>query len=168
MKHLAKTSQTGSERRKRVVIYTRKDSKWRNVKNASVLVDLFDDSRFEVAVHPRIPASFWEQVAFFADIDLLIAPNGGWAPNVLWMPPEACMVEIHQYRLDSWIHMFGLERVLGPGRFLTLTGDYSDPNVKKLNRPGRNGGDDNISSERLAPDLRSALQKSAACQHFLA
>jgi hypothetical protein len=131
------------------------------------LVDLFDDNRFEVTVHTRIPASFWEQVAFFADIDLLIAPNGGWAPNVLWLPPEACLVEIHLYRLDSWIRMFGLESVLGPGRFLTVTGDYSDPNVARLNRRNRKGGDDDILSERLAPDLRSALQKSPACRHFL-
>jgi hypothetical protein len=42
--------------------------------------------------------------------------------------------------------MFGLESVLGPGRFLTVTGDYSDPNVAKLDRPNRKGGDDDILS----------------------
>jgi capsular polysaccharide biosynthesis protein len=101
MKRLAKTNQTGSERRRRVVIYSREDSKFRNIKNTGALVDLFDDNRFEVTVHTRLPASFWEQVAFFADIDLLIAAIGGWAPNVLWLPPDACLVEIHLFRLGT-------------------------------------------------------------------
>jgi hypothetical protein len=80
--------------------------------------------------------------------------------------PEACL-EINLYLLDSWIRMFGLESVLGPGRFLTVTGNYSDPNVARLNRPHREGGDDEILWKRLAPDLRSALQNSPACRHFL-
>jgi hypothetical protein len=103
MKHLAKTNQTGSERRRRVAIYAREDSKWRNIKNAGALVDLFDDNRFEVTVHTRIPASFWEQVAFFAGIDLLIAPNGGWVPNVSWLPLRRVWRSTYTYWIVGFV-----------------------------------------------------------------
>jgi hypothetical protein len=64
--------------------------------------------------------------------------------------------------------MVGVERLFGPGHFLTATGNYSDPNATKLDRPNRPWDDDDIlSSERLAPDLRSVLQNSQACRNFL-
>ena len=66
-----------------------------------------------------MPTAFHAQVSLFASAQLLVAPNGGWNPNALWMPSDACVVEAHQYVQDSWLG-FGL--YLGLGELLSAIG----------------------------------------------
>ena len=102
-------------KKERIVIYTRGDSQWRQLKHVEFITAFLDSERYEIHVQHIMPVSFVGQVELFNTAALLIAPNGGWAPNVLWMSDTACVLEIHLYRDDSWIDMFGLVRLLEPG-----------------------------------------------------
>jgi hypothetical protein len=53
-------------------------------------------------------------------------------------------------------------------RLMLITGDYRDPAMERIRRPYRNGGDDDIQGDLLAPDLQRALQNNPACSRFLA
>jgi hypothetical protein len=154
-------------KKKHVVIYTRMDSPYRQVKNVEALIQLFDKDKFEVMVQPKLPVSFWEQVELFAGISLFVAPNGGWSPNVLWLPDDVCVIELHLYREDSWIKMFGLEKVFAPAHFITVTGSYSDTTKPRLQRKNRIGGDDDIMGDRVVADLKQTIEKNPACKQFL-
>jgi Glycosyltransferase 61 len=118
----------------------------------------------DVSVVTHMPSDFWDQVRLFASADIMIAPNGGWAPNVIWMPHESCLVELHQYTLDSWIQMFGLHRRFRDGNFVTLVGDYHDPNQPKRKRGfTRRGGDDSFMGSRLVDDLQTLARQDSSC-----
>jgi hypothetical protein len=150
-----------------IVIYTRQDSQWRNLLEVQELIRLFDLDKYSISVVHSMPTSFYGQVELFANADLLIAPNGGWAPNVLWMSNVACLVELHLYREDSWLNMFGLGKLFEDGRFMAVTGNYSDPNAERIKRPSRKGGDDMILGSLVATDIKHALRKSSTCVRFL-
>lgn len=153
--------------REKIVIYSRLDSEWRQLSQVEFVTDLFNQTSYDVEILPTMPKDFDEQARVMSEADLFIAPNGGWAPNVLWMHDSACLVELHLYRVDSWIAMFGLSTIFPEGNFMTVTGDYKDPAKPKIERPGRNGGDDEILGSRVAPDIRNALSKSPQCKRFL-
>ena len=156
--------------RERIVIYTRMDSPWRQLLEPESVAALFD-ARFDVEVVPSMPRGFAEQVRLFSRIALLVAPNGGWIPNVLWLPSNACVVEAHLYRLDSWLLNFGLAGgALSDGAVLTVVGDYHNRSVPKMRpRPQRvhTGGDDALLGSHLAPDIAAALRNHSRCQRFL-
>lgn len=156
-------------RKEHIVIYTRLDSDWRNLLQVEDLVRLFDSDKYNVSVVSSMPNDFYKQVKIFAEADLLIAPNGGWSPNVLWMHDDACLVEVHLYKTDSWIQMFGLHNVFKSSHFITVTGDYHDPNKARVRRKYRVGGDDNILGSLLAPDIEKTLRKNtqSPCNRFL-
>lgn len=44
-----------------------------------------------------MPATLEAQARLFASAGLVLAPNGGWAPNVIFMPPETQI--FHQNKL---------------------------------------------------------------------
>lgn len=138
------------------------------------LVTLFDAERTQVEVVGPMPGEFYAQVALFASAKLLVAPNGGWNPNALWLPSDACVVEAHQYVRDSWL-AFGLH--LGLGELLQVVGNYSTGPRKTFmcalnathSRPCRRiGGDDDFTAaEKLAADVQDALKRSLRCRRFL-
>ncbi|KAL3930993.1 MAG: hypothetical protein SGBAC_011517 [Bacillariaceae sp.] len=159
-------------RKKQVVIYTRKDSLWRQIEELEPILDLFDGETVNVSIVPSLPSKFYDQVQLFSSSDLLVAPNGGWSPNVLWMKDDACLTELHFEKEDSWIKMFGLSNIFEKGHFATVTGNFRFPNATKVKRGGRNkrdGKDGTFSGERLAPALLRALRCSHAppCALFL-
>ena len=153
--------------REKVVIYTRQDSAWRQLQQVNNVLDVIDQRQFQVTILENMPKNFAAQVEIFAQADLFLAPNGGWAPNVLWMKDTACVVELHLYKTDSWIEMFGLKLLFRKDAFLTVTGDYKDPNLPRVDRPKRNGGDDAILGSRVSADIRQVLGESASCRRFL-
>ena len=155
--------------RERVVIYSRlADSTTRQLLEAEAVAALFDAARFDVSVVDSLPASLAAQASLFGSASLLVAPNGGWAPNVLWLPRHACLVEVHLYRTSSWIKMFGLADTFLPDRLLLLTGEFHNESRPRLpQNPKRIGGDDPIIGSRLKPALLAALARSAHCRRFL-
>ena len=157
------------QRKEQIIIYTRQDSIYRNLVEVHELLGLFDLDKYSISVVHMMPTDFYAQVELLASADLLIAPTGGWAPNILWMSNEACLVELHLYKEDSWINKFGLVDLFEGGRFMTVTGDYSDPKAERIKRSGRKGGgDDTILGSLVAPDVENALRKSStACSRFL-
>ena len=159
----------GGPQKERVVIYSRlSDSSTRQLHGAEAVAALFDAARFNVSVAASIPAAFAAQARFFGSASLLVAPNGGWAPNVLWLPRHACLVEVHMYRTSSWIKMFGLAETFLTDRFLLVTGDYHNASAPRMpQNPKRIGGDDAIQGSRLKADLRAVLARSAHCRRFL-
>lgn len=50
------------------------------------LASLFQDLAVEIV--DDMPATLEAQARLFASAGLVLAPNGGWAPNVIFMPPE--------------------------------------------------------------------------------
>ena len=48
--------------------------------------NLFQDLAVEIV--DDMPATLEAQARLFASAGLVLAPNGGWAPNVIFMPPE--------------------------------------------------------------------------------
>jgi hypothetical protein len=146
-----------------VVIYTRNESSFRQLHEPEALQNLFNDTLVNITVVSHMPRDFWDQVRLFASVDVLIAPNGRWSPNVIWMPQDACIVELHLYKIDSWIQMFGLHRRFQQGNFMTLTGDYSAPNVTRVDRFFRRGGDDALMGTRLVSDFLKLGHANERC-----
>lgn len=155
--------------KERIVIYSRDDSPYRQMKQTELLIDLFNVDEYDIHIQSKMPESFVEQVEMFAGAALLLAPTGGWVPNLLWMSDAACLVEVHLYDADSWIQYFGLSHLFRPGNFIKVTGNYHDKRATgaKVKRAKRQGGDDEIQSKLLAPDLVRALRKSPNCRRFL-
>lgn len=154
--------------KERIIIFTREDTPWRQLKHVEFIIARLDTDHFSVHIVHQMPESFNDQVELFNSAALLIAPNGGWAPNVLWMSDEACLMEIHLYRTDSWIRSFGLASLFETGNFMTVTGNYHDESASpRVVRPHRRGGDDEIQGELVVEDLVRALQKSQNCRRFL-
>lgn len=153
----------------RILIYTRMDSNWRHIEgDVDSLAALFrqhNDSSVEIV--DRLPETLEQQAVLFSRVDMLVAPNGGWAPNVLLLPPSACVVELHQYTEDSWLKNFGLAAAIGD--LITVTGDFHDPRKRKMPpRSGRRGGDDAlVSNAKLWSAVERAVVKSPRCRHFL-
>ena len=152
-----------------IIIYTRQDTNYRNLLEVEKIAALFDSKKCNISVVHSMPTDFYDQVELFASADLFIAPNGGWNPNVLWMSNEACLVELHLYREDSWLNMFGLADLFEKRRFMAITGDYSDSNAQRIKRPGRKGGgDDMIFGSLVASDIENSLRMSSTtCSRFL-
>lgn len=100
------------------------------------LTALFDVERTQVDVVGSLPGAFHAQVNIFADTQLLVAPSGGWNPNTLWLPSDSCVVEAHQYALDSWL-AFGLHLGLGA---LCRTAHPHDVLCHRLSRRSRSRG----------------------------
>ena len=124
--------------------------------------------RFEIHIQTQMPYNFDDQVRLFSGAALLIAPNGGWKPNVLRMSDTACLLEIHLYKIDSWIEMFGLASLFEPRRFMTVSGNYHNETASpRTVRPHRKGGSNEIQGALLGPDVAQALRKSHGCRRFL-
>ena len=155
--------------KEQIIIYTRQDTSYRNLLEVEKIAALFDSKKYNISVVHSIPMDFYDQVELFDSADLFIAPNGGWNPNILWMSNEACLIELHLYREDSWLNMFGLVDLFEKGRFMAITGDYSDSNAQRIKRPGRKGGgDDIILGSLVVSDIENALRMSSTtCGRFL-
>jgi Glycosyltransferase 61 len=147
----AAATQVETMQKERIVIYTRDDSPWRQLKHTEFITRLLDTNKFDVHIQQRMPVPFADQVELFSGAALLIAPNGGWAPNVLWMSDAACLLEIHLYHTDSWIKQFGLASLFRPEHFVTVTGNYHNE----------------FQGDLFAFDLARALRKSRGCRRFL-
>jgi hypothetical protein len=153
-----------------IVIYTREDTPTRNIHDTQAIVDALDTDRYNVHIQRSMPTHFYEQVAMFGKADLFIAPNGGWTPNVLWMKDTACLIELHLYKTDSWLLMFGLSSLFPPTHVQTITGDYHNSSIygPRLQMRNRNGGDDEIQGSMVIVDIIQQLkQHSPDCQRFL-
>ena len=50
----------------------------------------------QVQILDDVPKTLVAQAQLFASAGLLLAPNGGWAPNAVFMGSDACLVELHQ------------------------------------------------------------------------
>jgi len=165
----APQNMTTTSTREQIVIYTRQGMKTRVIRNVEILVDLFrQDDFFDIRLVHHMPQSAADQIALFASIDLLIAADNGWAPNVLWMKDGACLVELQQYRRNSWLRLYGMEKLFERGHLMTLTGNYfnkSQPDKKWI--PRQWGGLDDFQAELLVPDVRRALRRSRKCRRFL-
>ncbi|CAJ1449572.1 unnamed protein product [Effrenium voratum] len=150
-----------------VVLYTRGRSSWRRIRDPQKLEPLF---RGKVQILDDVPKTLVAQAQLFASAGLLLAPNGGWAPNAVFMGSDACLVELHQYKMDSWIVMFGLAKTLA--EVLLVVGDYRDPKAQKIVRRGRVGGDDDFlvtgARNNLYTDIFRAMASSRVCAKFLA
>ena len=154
--------------REQIVIYTRQNMTSRVICNVEILVDLFPEDLFDIRLVHCLPSLVEDQITLFATADLLIAPSGVWAPNVLWMKDGACMVELKQYRLNSWLRRYGMESLFERGHLITLTDNYfnkSEPDKKWI--PRQRGGLDDFQGELVAPDLKRALRRSRKCSRFL-
>ena len=152
-----------------IVIYTREDTETRNIHDTQKIIDAMDTDRYNVHIQRYMPRNFYEQVAMFGMADLMIAPNGGWTPNVLWMKDTACMVEIHLYDTNSWLVKHGLASLFQPTHVHILTGDYHNYTLygPRLQLPNRHGGDDEIQGSMVVADIVQQLQQSPDCQRFL-
>jgi Glycosyltransferase 61 len=153
-----------------IVIYTREDGPTRQIHDTEKIVDALDADRYAIHIQRYMPSNFSEQVAMFALADLLIAPNGGWTPNVLWMKDTACLVEIHLYDTNSWLVKYGLSSLFQPAHHVQIvTGDYHNITINgpRLNLPNRHGGDDEIQGSMVISDIVHKLQQSPDCQRFL-
>jgi uncharacterized protein involved in tolerance to divalent cations len=167
---VAETEATTTAKQELIVIYTREDTSTRNIHDAQKLIDALDTDRYRVHVQRYMPSNFYEQVAMFGMADLLIAPNGGWTPNVLWMKDTACLVEIHLYDTNSWLVQNGLASLFQPAHHVqVVTGDYHNSTVygPRLQLPNRHGGDDEIQGSMVISDIVQQLQQSPDCQRFL-
>ncbi|CAE7804025.1 sodA, partial [Symbiodinium sp. CCMP2456] len=125
----------------RVLIYTRGKSSWRRIVEPERLKPLFHP-RLDISIADDPPATLLEQARFFSSFGAVLAPNGGWSPNVLFMASDSCLIELHLYRRDSWVVDFGLGREIG--EVLLIIGDYHDPKKPRIKRPARVGGDDDF------------------------
>jgi len=154
--------------REQIVFFTRQNMTSRVIRNVEILVDLFREDLFDIRLVHRLPLLVEDRITLFAAADLLIAPSGVWAPNVLWMKDGACMVELQQYRLNSWLRRYGMESLFERGHLITLTDNYfnkSEPDKKWI--PRQWGGLDDFQGELVAPDLKRALRRSRKCSRFL-
>ncbi|CAJ1426664.1 unnamed protein product [Effrenium voratum] len=146
----------------RILIYSRGRSSWRRIRDPERLRELFHQ-RFAVEIRADVPRLLVEQARLFADASLVLAPNGGWAPNVIFMPTRSCLVELHLYKADSWVARYGLSRAIG--ELLQVVGDYHDPQKAKVIRPKRIGGDDEIlvtgGKDNLFKDVLRKMQRPA-------
>eukprot|EP00435_Cladocopium_sp_Y103_P032841 s531_g8.t1 len=125
----------------RGLIYTRRLSSWRRIQGPEELRPLFRKD-LEVEILDDMPKTLVAQARLFASKGLVLAPNGGWAPNVIWMPSDSCLIELHLYQLDSWVQRYLLYSTVG--EVLLIVGDYRDPKKKRIVRPKRIGGDDDF------------------------
>lgn len=157
-------------RKELIVIYKREDMWSRQIHDTDKILDAFDLDRYAVHIQRYMPSSFLEQVALFGMADLLIAPNGGWTPNVLWMKDTACLVEIHLYKTNSWLVKYGLSSLFQPTHHVQIvTGDYHNATLygPAVIIPNRHGGDDEIQGSMVIADIVRQLQQSPDCQRFL-
>jgi hypothetical protein len=153
-----------------IVIYTREDGPTRQIHDTKAIVDALDTERYAIHIQRFMPSNFLEQVAMFSMADLLIAPNGGWTPNVLWMKDTACLVELHLYNENSWLVLFGLSSLFQPAHHVQIvTGDYHNSTINgpRVILPNRNGGDDEIQGSMVIADVVKKLKQSPDCQRFL-
>ena len=155
----------------RVLIYSRGRSSYRRILEPHRLKPLFDE-KFDLQIVDDIPEKLVDQARLFSGSSLLLAPNGGWMPNVVFMPSQACLVELHLYRKDSWVEMFGLSSTIA--ELLLIVGDYSDPTKPRIVRPKReaSGGDDDFlvtgGKDNLFRDIRKQMLRSRVCKAYLA
>ena len=152
-----------------IVIYTREDTSTRQIHDTEAILAALDTDRYAVHVQRQMPDTLEGQVALFARADLLIAPNGGWTPNVLWMKDTACLVEIHLYDTNSWLVKHGLSSLFVPGTIQVVTGDYHNSTMygPRVQYPNRHGGDDEIQGSMVISDIVRHLTSSPDCQRFL-
>jgi hypothetical protein len=113
-----------------------------------------------------------DKSSFFSSVNLFIAPNGGWNPNVLWMRDEACLVELHLIKLDSWLQMFGLSTLFKRGHFHNVTGDFrplGNLTATSVHKPRNYRGvtDGRLAGSRVAPAVAKALRGHPDCSRFL-
>ena len=152
-----------------VLIYTRGKADTRRILEAPRLKPLFDE-RFDVQIVDDVPKRLVDQARFFSGASLILAPNGGWMPNVIFISPAACVIELHLYRKDSWIEMFGLSHTIA--ELLLIVGDYSDPSKPRLIRPKRVGGDDDFlvtgGRDNLFRDIAKRMKRSRVCKRYRA
>ncbi|CAE7904726.1 unnamed protein product, partial [Symbiodinium microadriaticum] len=152
----------------RVLIYTRGKSSWRRIVEPERLKPLFH-TRLEISIADDPPATLLEQARFFSSFGAVLAPNGGWSPNVLFMASDSCLIELHLYRRDSWVVDFGLGREIG--EVLLITGDYHDPKKPRIKRPARVGGDDDFlvtgGKDNLFNDILRQMAGSRICKQYL-
>ena len=153
----------------RVLIYTRGKSSWRRIVEPERLKPLFHP-RLDISIADDVPATLLEQARFFSSFGAVLAPNGGWSPNVLFMASDSCLIELHLYRRDSWVVDFGLGREIG--EVLLITGDYHDPKKPRIKRPARVGGDDDFlvtgGKDNLFNDILRQMASSRICKQYLA
>ena len=153
----------------KVLIYSRANANYRRIIEPKRLEPVFHP-RLNVTVADDVPPTLLEQARFFSSFAVVLAPNGGWAPNVLFMASDACLIELHLYRRDSWAKDYGLGGEIG--EILLITGDYHDPKKPILHRRGRVGGDDDIlvtgGKDNLLNDVRRSMAKSHVCKQYLA
>ena len=112
-----------------------------------------------------MPADFISQVALFSQTDILIAPNGGWIPFVMFMK-AAVILELHLFRVDSWLNQF--EMTPDDCSVVTITGNFTQAGAPF--RPGRIGGDgiiviDNRLEEALRGPISAALADFGLTRH---
>ena len=152
-----------------VVIYSRGKSSWRRIVKPEQLTPLFH-SRLKVTIHDDVPATLVQQARFFSSAAAVLAPNGGWAPNALFMASDACLIELHLYKEDSWVVDYGLGHEIG--EVLLIVGNYRDPTKQRIIRRARVGGDDDFlvtgGKDNLFNDIRRKMRRSRVCKQYLA
>ena len=119
------------------LVYTRRDTCRRRMMRAEVLADALRAKICpSVALVHAMPKPFDRQVRLFANASLVVGLDGGWASNVLWMPPTATAVSLQLVTQDSW-QTLGTEQVLQPlhvGHRPAADG-RSDPPVSRFFAP---------------------------------
>lgn len=144
-----------------VTLYTREDAQHRRIEgDVAVIVNLFKDWKPSprLQVVKKMPADFISQVALFSQTDILIAPNGVWVPNVMFMK-AAVILELHLFRVDSWLNQFGMTP--DDCSVVTITGNFTHAGAPF--RPGRIGGDGIIVIDnRLEEALRGPISAELA------
>jgi hypothetical protein len=79
---------------KRRLLVSRRDASSRRVSNEPELQALLEPAGFETVVLGEL--SFREQVAAFAEAEMVIAPHGAALANLLFAAPGTVVVELHQ------------------------------------------------------------------------